>query len=348
MNPLVNPGAIATVGNVKGSSPDEVWDKILRSTPTSPAASSRSNQPVYKSESDTNQRNRAISSLMSRLRAVPDGSGRRGRPLHPAMLDQRHRHMTSRVMAATLAIRRHESRHRQAGHRCQPRAGPPRDHGDRRHVRRQRQMAVPHRPADQERRRRRPDRRFARASSASARSLRRSTPPATACAASARSRTSCASSAPTLTRNSADRSRCGGLRTSLRSALCVLVSPSGSLGAARGESYLFDDAHFHLTNYVQKGLTAREYVKMMGIDRQAVDPFGIPLQQTWSYVNSGNFAPTYYLQTDAPLYYYSFTDAMIAHGVSVAAAERSRAARSDDHRLQPDRHVRRRSYPPRA
>jgi predicted TIM-barrel fold metal-dependent hydrolase len=40
--------------------------------------------------------------------------------------------------------------------------------------------------------------------------------------------------------------------------------------------------------------------------------FGIPLQQTWSYENSGDFAPTYYLQSDAPLYYYSFTDAWIA------------------------------------
>jgi predicted TIM-barrel fold metal-dependent hydrolase len=40
--------------------------------------------------------------------------------------------------------------------------------------------------------------------------------------------------------------------------------------------------------------------------------FGIPLQQQWSYQNSGKFAPSYYLQTDAPLYYYSFTDAFIA------------------------------------
>ena len=95
--------------------------------------------------------------------------------------------------------------------------------------------------------------------------------------------------------------------------VCVLVSPSGSLGAARGESYLFDDAHFHLTNYVQKGLTAREYVKMMASTVKRSTLFGIPLQQTWSYFNSGNVAPTYYLQTDAPLYYYSFTDAMIAH-----------------------------------
>jgi hypothetical protein len=40
--------------------------------------------------------------------------------------------------------------------------------------------------------------------------------------------------------------------------------------------------------------------------------FGIPLQQQWSYGNTGDFAPTYYTQTDAPLYYYSFTDAQIA------------------------------------
>ncbi len=40
--------------------------------------------------------------------------------------------------------------------------------------------------------------------------------------------------------------------------------------------------------------------------------FGIPLQQLWNYSNSGNFAPSYYLATDDPLYYYSFTDAYIA------------------------------------
>jgi predicted TIM-barrel fold metal-dependent hydrolase len=40
--------------------------------------------------------------------------------------------------------------------------------------------------------------------------------------------------------------------------------------------------------------------------------FGLPLQQMWSYANTGDYAPSYYLQTDAPLYYYSFTDAFIA------------------------------------
>ena len=50
----------------------------------------------------------------------------------------------------------------------------------------------------------------------------------------------------------------------------------------------------------------------MGTRVGRVALFGIPLQQQWSYGNTGDFAPTYYLQTDAPLYYYSFTDAFIA------------------------------------
>lgn len=74
----------------------------------------------------------------------------------------------------------------------------------------------------------------------------------------------------------------------------------------------FHDSHLHLTNYVQEGTDIKDLIAMMGskIGRSTV--FGIPLQQQWSYGNTGNWAPTYYLQTDAPLYYYSFTDAQIA------------------------------------
>jgi hypothetical protein len=50
----------------------------------------------------------------------------------------------------------------------------------------------------------------------------------------------------------------------------------------------------------------------MGSNVGRVALFGIPLPQQRSFQNSGDFAPTYYLQTDAPLYYYSFTDAYIA------------------------------------
>jgi hypothetical protein len=73
-----------------------------------------------------------------------------------------------------------------------------------------------------------------------------------------------------------------------------------------------NDVHFHLTNYIQQGTDIHDFLKIMGTKVGRVALFGVPLQQEWSYQNSGDFAPTYYLQTDAPLYYYSFTDAYIA------------------------------------
>lgn len=87
----------------------------------------------------------------------------------------------------------------------------------------------------------------------------------------------------------------------------------------------FNDSHFHITNYIQEGTDIHDFIRMMGskIGRSTV--FGIPLQQQWSYANTGDFAPTYYLQSDAPLYYYSFTDAYIAMAYnSLTPAEKNR------------------------
>src|SRR6185503_9036426 len=78
------------------------------------------------------------------------------------------------------------------------------------------------------------------------------------------------------------------------------------------DGYEFNDSHFHLTNYIQEGTPIREFLQFMGTTVKRSTLFGIPLQQEWSYRVSGDNAPTYYLQTDAPLYYYSFTDAFIA------------------------------------
>jgi len=89
-----------------------------------------------------------------------------------------------------------------------------------------------------------------------------------------------------------------------------LPRPIGAQGQGAGNE--FNDSHFHLTNYIQQGLEPREFLKIMGTRVQRSTLFGIPLQQQWSYANSGDFAPTYYLHSDAPLYYYSFTDAYIA------------------------------------
>jgi hypothetical protein len=100
----------------------------------------------------------------------------------------------------------------------------------------------------------------------------------------------------------------------LTAALGVgMLQSAAAAAAAPQPECLFNDAHFHLTNYVQKGTDAGKYVdEIMGDKVCRSTLFGIPLQQTWSYENSGDFAPTYYLQSDAPLYYYSFTDAYIA------------------------------------
>jgi predicted TIM-barrel fold metal-dependent hydrolase len=92
----------------------------------------------------------------------------------------------------------------------------------------------------------------------------------------------------------------------------MFISLCGTGQSSANDTALFCDSHFHLTNYIQEGITAKRFLEVMGNKVQRSTLFGIPLQQQWSYQNSGEYAPTYYLQTDAPLYYYSFTDAYIA------------------------------------
>lgn len=82
--------------------------------------------------------------------------------------------------------------------------------------------------------------------------------------------------------------------------------------AAQSNEYLFNDSHFHLTNYIQEGTNIGDFLKIMGNKTGRVALFGIPLQQQWSYRVDGDHGPNYYLNSDAPLYYYSFTDAWIA------------------------------------
>ncbi|MGB7738353.1 MAG: hypothetical protein WBM03_04510, partial [Steroidobacteraceae bacterium] len=112
-----------------------------------------------------------------------------------------------------------------------------------------------------------------------------------------------------------EQNKHNGLAVAVMAAVCAAVVPSVAIARkpqppAPATSCLFNDSHFHLTNYVQQGTDMGKYVdEIMGDKVCRSTVFGIPLQQTWSYGNSGDFAPTYYLQSDAPLYYYSFTDA---------------------------------------
>ena len=87
----------------------------------------------------------------------------------------------------------------------------------------------------------------------------------------------------------------------------------------------FHDVHFHLTNYVQRGITLGEFLDLAGEDVGRAAVFGIPLQQKWDHFESGDRGPGYYLHSDAALYYYSFVDAMIAEEYqNLSAAEQER------------------------
>jgi Amidohydrolase len=95
-------------------------------------------------------------------------------------------------------------------------------------------------------------------------------------------------------------------------AICFFVNGFSQSTTNSSDSFILNDSHFHLTNYVQEGIDVHQFLKLMGNKVERVALFGIPLQQMWNYNNTGNFAPTYYLASDDPLYYYSFTDAYIA------------------------------------
>jgi hypothetical protein len=108
----------------------------------------------------------------------------------------------------------------------------------------------------------------------------------------------------------------------------VLIAAVVAVGASsRAQAYDVNDGHFHLTDYIQEGTDLRKFLDLMGSRVGRVALFGIPLQQQWSYRVSGGAAPTYYLDTDADLYYYSFTDAYIA--MAYKSLSRKQQARFD-------------------
>jgi glutaminase len=74
MNPLVNPGAIATTGMVAGKSDAEKWSKILATHEAFAGRKLAVNQEVYESEAATNQRNQAIGALMYAYELIKDDS----------------------------------------------------------------------------------------------------------------------------------------------------------------------------------------------------------------------------------------------------------------------------------
>ena len=72
MNPLVNPGAIATSGMVSGATDPEKWGRILAIHSDFAGRALEVNQEVYESEAATNQRNQAIGALMFAYELIQD------------------------------------------------------------------------------------------------------------------------------------------------------------------------------------------------------------------------------------------------------------------------------------
>jgi len=64
INPLVNPGAITATSMLKGKTRDEIWKGLLGTYSDFAGRPLSVNKEVFKSESDTNQRNQAIGYLM--------------------------------------------------------------------------------------------------------------------------------------------------------------------------------------------------------------------------------------------------------------------------------------------
>jgi hypothetical protein len=102
------------------------------------------------------------------------------------------------------------------------------------------------------------------------------------------------------------------LRVAAATASAAWLVASCAVAADAPRKCEFSDSHFHLTNYIQEGPSASDILKLTAGRVCRSTLFGIPLQQEWAYHETGDFAPTYYLEADAPLYYYSFTDAAIA------------------------------------
>ena len=141
MNALVNPGAIAATSMLKGASRDAIWQSLLGYYSDFAGRPLSVNQEVFKSESDTNQRNQAIGYLMyayGYIKAEPHAGDRH---LHRAVLGERQRE-GPRHDGGDARERREEPRHRQAGPQGGVRAQGPGGDGHRGPLRRLGQVAV--------------------------------------------------------------------------------------------------------------------------------------------------------------------------------------------------------------
>src|SRR5262249_17022737 len=102
MNPLVNPGAIVTTSQIKGKTAEEQWSNIIGTLNDFAGRQLQVNQEVYKSESETNQRNQAIAMLMKAYEILK-GDPKTATDLYTRQCSVNVNSKDLAVMAATLA-----------------------------------------------------------------------------------------------------------------------------------------------------------------------------------------------------------------------------------------------------
>jgi glutaminase len=102
MNPLVNPGAITATSMVRGNNRDAIWNSILAFYSDFAGRPLKINEEVFKSESDTNQRNQAIASLMYAYGHIKENPAR-ATDIYTAQCSVNVNARDLAIMAATLA-----------------------------------------------------------------------------------------------------------------------------------------------------------------------------------------------------------------------------------------------------
>ena len=96
-------------------------------------------------------------------------------------------------------------------------------------------------------------------------------------------------------------------------AACLSRARSSPAQSASEAGASFNDSHFHLTNYIQEGIDVREFLRDHGEPGRALD--AVRHSAAAAVVARATPATSRRPTTcrrDAPLYYYSFTDAYIA------------------------------------
>ena len=94
----------------------------------------------------------------------------------------------------------------------------------------------------------------------------------------------------------------------------------GSLTPLKGSKYNLIDAHLHVVNFTQEtpgGEALIEAMDQANVGRSVI--FGLPVSKMWA--SGEREAPDYYLANDAPCYYYSYTDVIVAEMVRSLSRE---------------------------